>query len=100
MEQECCGMRKKERSPEEYKDLMTRLNRIEGQIKGIKGMVEKDAYCTDILIQIKAVSAALNGLNKKILENHLRTCIVTDLKNGREDSLEDLVSTLQKLMEG
>ena len=95
----CCDcVRTKERSPEEYKALIHRLNRIEGQIRGIRGMVERNAYCPDILVQAAAATAALNAFNRELLENHIRTCVVEDLRNGREDSVEELVATLQKLM--
>lgn len=94
----CCGQKTKERSEKEYKDLIHRLNRIEGQIRGIKGMVEKDAYCTDILTQVAAVNAALNSFNKVLLENHIKTCVTRDIKEGKEETVEELVSTLQKLM--
>lgn len=72
---ECCLHKTKERPEQEYKDLIHRLNRIEGQIRGIRGMVEKDAYCTDILTQVAAVNAALNSFNKVLLENHIKTCV-------------------------
>ena len=94
---ECCH-KTKERSEKEYKDLIHRLNRIEGQIRGIKGMVEKDAYCTDILVQVSAVNAALNSFNKVLLENHIRSCVVRDIKDGKEETLDELVETLRKLM--
>ena len=93
-----CSQRKKERSPEEYKKLIHRLNRIEGQIRGIKGMVENDAYCPDILIQSAAVNAAINAFNKELLANHIRTCVADDIRNGKDDSIDELVVTLQKLM--
>lgn len=94
----CCSHKIKERSEKEYKDLIHRLNRIEGQIRGIKGMVEKDAYCTDILIQVAAVNAALNSFNKVLLANHIKTCVIKDIKEGREETVEELLVTLQKLM--
>jgi DNA-binding FrmR family transcriptional regulator len=94
----CCCQKKKERSDKEYKDLIHRLNRIEGQVRGVKKMVEEDAYCTDILRQVSAVTAALNSFNKVLLTNHIRTCVREDILEGREDTLEDLLSTLQKLM--
>ena len=93
-----CSQRKKERSPEEYKKLIHRLNRIEGQIRGIKGMVENNAYCPDILIQSAAVNAAINAFNKELLANHIRTCVADDIRNGKEETIEELVVTLQKLM--
>ena len=93
-----CSQRKKERSPEEYKKLIHRLNRIEGQIRGIKGMVENDAYCPDILIQSAAVNAAINAFNKELLANHIRTCVADDIRNGKDEVIDELVVTLQKLM--
>lgn len=93
-----CQHKTKERSDQEYKDLIHRLNRIEGQIRGIRGMVEKDAYCTDILIQVAAVSAALNSFNKVLLANHIKTCVTRDILAGKEDTVDELVTTLQKLM--
>lgn len=94
----CCSHKKKERSEKEYKDLIHRLNRIEGQVRGIKGMVEKDVYCTDILAQVAAVSAALNSFNKVLLANHIKTCVTRDIREGREETVDELVATLQKLM--
>ena len=88
----------KKRDPEEYKDLIHRLNRIEGQIRGIKGMIERDVYCTDILTQVAAVSAALNSFNKVLLENHMKTCVVRDIKEGKEETVDELMKILQKLM--
>ncbi|MCI8296421.1 MAG: metal-sensing transcriptional repressor [Lachnospiraceae bacterium] len=93
-----CCQKHKERSEKEYKDLQNRLSRIEGQIRGIKGMVEKDAYCTDILIQVAAVNAALNSFNKVLLANHIRTCVARDIREGKEETIDELVATLQKLM--
>ncbi len=97
-ENQCCCHKTKERSEKEYKDLIHRLNRIEGQVRGIKGMVEQDAYCTDILVQVAAVNAALNSFNKVLLENHIRSCVVRDIKEGKEETLDELVGTLHKLM--
>ena len=94
---ECCH-KKKERSEKEYKDLIHRLNRIEGQVRGIKKMVESDTYCTDILVQVSAVNAALNSFNKVLLANHIRTCVATDIREGKEETIDELVATLQKLM--
>lgn len=93
-----CSQRKKERSPEEYKKLIHRLNRIEGQIRGIKGMVENNAYCPDILMQSAAVNAAINAFNKELLANHIRTCVADDIRNGKDEVIDELVVTLQKLM--
>ena len=94
----CCEEKRKHRSEEEKKALMNRLSRIEGQIRGIRGMVEKDAYCTDILTQVSAIQAALNGFNKELLANHIRTCVADDIKNGKDATIDELVQTLQKLM--
>ena len=99
MEKECCPCHKtKERTEEEYKSLIHRLNRIEGQVRGIKGMVEKNAYCIDILAQTAAASAALNAFSKELLANHIRTCVVKDIQEGKDDVVDELVTTLQKLM--
>lgn len=97
-QKECCCHKSKERSEKEYKDLINRLSRIEGQIRGIKKMVEKDAYCPDILVQVSAVNAALNSFNKVLLENHIKTCVTEDIKNGKEETVDELVTILQKLM--
>jgi len=99
MEEKCCCSHKtKERSEEEYKKLIHRLNRIEGQIRGIRGMLENSAYCTDILIQVSAVNAALNSFNKELLSNHIRTCVADDIRSGKDETVDELVNTLQKLM--
>ena len=94
----CCHHKTKQRSEEEVRKLMNRLSRIEGQIRGIKGMLEKDAYCTDILVQSAAVSAALNAFNKEMLAEHIRTCVVNDIRQGNDEVIDELVATLQKLM--
>ena len=98
MEKTCACHKIKERSPEEARQLIHRLNRIEGQIRGIRGMVENDAYCTDILIQVSAVNAALNAFNKELLANHIRTCVTDDIRSGKDEVVDELVNTLQKLM--
>lgn len=92
------GVRSKERSEKEYKDLLNRLSRMEGQIRGIRGMVEKDAYCTDILTQVAAVNSALNSFGRVLLANHMKTCVVRDIKEGREETVDELLVLLQKLM--
>lgn len=94
----CCSHKTKDRSEKEYKDLMNRLSRIEGQVRGVKGMIEKDAYCTDILVQVSAIRAALNSFNKVLLENHIKTCVARDIREGKDETIEELVETLQKLM--
>lgn len=95
---ECCCHKTKERSEKEYKDLIHRLNRIEGQIRGIRGMVEKNAYCTDILVQVAAANAALNSFNKVLMANHIKTCVTNDIREGKEETVDELVEVLQKLM--
>ena len=94
----CCCQKKKQRTPEEYTKLINRLNRIEGQIRGIRGMVENDAYCPDILVQSAAVNAAVNAFNKELLASHIRTCVAEDIRRGNDDVIDELVATLQKLM--
>jgi DNA-binding FrmR family transcriptional regulator len=99
MEKECCCQNKTTmRSEDEYKKLINRLNRIEGQIRGIKGMLEKNAYCTDILVQSAAVNAAVNSFNKELLASHIRSCVVRDIRAGNDEIIDELVVTLQKLM--
>lgn len=97
MQNECCH-KTKERSEEEFKNLIHRLNRVEGQIRGIKSMLEKNAYCTDILVQSSAVTAAINAFNKELLANHIKTCVADDIRNGKDETIDELVATLQKLM--
>ena len=95
---EQCSSKTNERSEKEYKDMINRLSRIEGQIRGIKGMVEKEVYCTDILVQVAAVNAALNSFNRVLLANHIKTCVTQDILNGKEETVDELVNTLKKLM--
>lgn len=94
----CNSCKTKIRATGEKQALLNRLNRIEGQIRGIKNMVEADAYCTDIINQASAASAAIASFNKELLETHIKTCVANDLKNGEEESLKDLLETLKKLM--
>ena len=98
MERECFCHKVKERSQEEKKRLINRLNRIEGQIRGIRGMVEKNIYCPDILVQAAAVNAAVNAFNRELLANHIKTCVVKDIREGRDETVDELLATLQKLM--
>lgn len=93
---DCCKTKHREES--EIKDLTNRLNRIEGQIRGIRSMVEKDAYCVDILTQVSAASAALTAFSKLLLNNHVRTCVVEDIRDGKDDKVEELLQTIQKFM--
>ena len=90
-----CSERKKERSD---KDLINRLSRIEGQVRGVKGMLEKDAYCADILVQVSAINSALNSFNKVLLSNHIHTCVAEDIRNGKDEAIDELVDLLKKLM--
>lgn len=90
--------KKKERSEKEYKGLLNRLNRIEGQVRGISKMVENDVYCVDILTQVSAINAALNSFNKVLLANHIKTCVVDDIRDGNDEVVDELLVTLQKLM--
>ncbi len=94
---ECCH-KTKERTDKEFTDLIHRLNRVEGQIRGIKRMVEENAYCTDILMQVSAANAALNSFTKVLLGNHIKTCVARDIREGKEETIDELVVTLQKLM--
>ena len=98
MHEASCCHKTKARTEKEHKDLITRLNRIEGQIRGIKGMVERDAYCIEILTQVSAASAALNSFTKVLLADHIKTCVAQDIRDGKDETIEELVSTLQKLM--
>ena len=98
MDENCCCEKTKERSPEEYKSLVNRLNRIEGQIRGIRGMLDKNAYCPDILAQVAAANAALNAFSKELLSNHIRSCVVNDVRAGNDEVIDELLVTLQKLM--
>lgn len=103
MEEKCdlkCSSchRHKKRDEKEYKDMLNRLNRVEGQIRGIKAMVEDDRYCPDILIQIQAAVSALNSLSKVLLSNHIKTCVVHDIQAGNEETVDELCAMIQKMM--
>ena len=93
---ECC--KTTDRSGDDRKKLIHRLNRIEGQIRGIKGMIENSAYCTDVLVQSAAVTAAMNAFNRLLLEDHMRTCVVRDIREGKNEVVDELVATIHKLM--
>ncbi len=95
---DCCCEKSTKRDLEEQKKLMNRLSRIEGQIRGIRNMVEKDAYCADILVQSAAVNAAVNAFNKELLASHIRGCVARDIREGKDEVIEELVGTMQKLM--
>ena len=92
----CCSHKTKERTEKEYKDLINRLNRIEGQVRGVKNMIENDAYCTDVLIQLSAIENATKSLSNHILENHLYSCVSRDLENGNLDVIDELISLFKK----
>ena len=94
----CCCHKTKVREDKEVRDLLNRLSRIEGQIRGIRGMVERSAYCTDILTQVAAANAALGSFAKVLLANHIRTCVARDIREGRDETIDELVDTLQRLM--
>ena len=94
----CCSQRRKVRERTEEEALLQRLSRIEGQVRGLRDMLQKDAYCTDILAQSAAAGAALNAFNRELLSTHIRTCVAEDIKAGKDETLDDLLATLQKLM--
>ena len=98
MNDNCCG-KKTKRSDEEKKRIISRLNRINGQINGISKMVENDAYCNDVLIQLSAVKSSVKSLSTYILENHLYTCVPRDLENGDLESLDELISLFKRFNE-
>ena len=95
-EPECC--RRKHREDGEREALQKRLSRIEGQVRGVRGMVEKECYCTDILTQVSAIQSALNAFSRELLSNHIHTCVVQDIQNGHLEVVDDLLVTIQKLM--
>ena len=96
MEETCC--RHKHREEAEYDALIRRLNRIEGQVRGVKGMVEREAYCTDILTQVSAVQSALNAFSRELLSSHIRTCVADGIRGGDTEVVDELVRTVEKLM--
>lgn len=95
---DCCCAKTTKRSQDDKKCMINRLSRIEGQIRGVKRMVEEDAYCPDILVQVSAISAALNSFNKVLMANHIKGCVTRDIKEGREETVDELVKVLEKLM--
>ena len=94
----CCSERRKKRDPKEQRDLMNRLKRIEGQVRGLEKMLEDDAYCPDILIQVSAVTSALGSFSRVLLSNHISSCVAEDLRAGKDETIGELISTLQKMM--
>lgn len=97
-EKRCCYEKTTKRSEEQRKRLLNRLRRIEGQVRGLQTMIENDAYCNDILIQSSAVNAAMNAFNKELLTNHIHTCVVRDIRDGKDEVVDELTATIQKLM--
>ena len=95
---ECCCHKTKHRSHQEQKQLTNRLSRIEGQVRGLRDMLQADAYCPDILVQVSAVSAALNSFSKELLATHIRTCVADGIRQGDDEVIDELVTTLQKMM--
>ena len=94
----CVKHKHRDKDSKEYKCLVSRLRRIEGQVRGVCKMVEDDRYCVDILTQVSAIQSALNAFNKELLANHLRTCVAQDIREGHDETIDELVCTLQKLM--
>ena len=95
---DCSNCKHKIRDEKEHKSLLNRLNRIEGQIRGVKNMVDEDRYCVDILTQVSAIQSALNAFNKNILANHIKTCVVDDIRDGNEEMVDELCKTIQRFM--
>ena len=93
-----CLCRHKHRQQPEYDALIRRLNRIEGQVRGVRGMVEKDAYCTDILVQVSAIQSALSAFSRELLSSHIHTCVVQDIQDGKLEVVDELMSTIQRMM--
>lgn len=98
-EEKVCECRHKHRDPKEEKDLVNRLSRIEGQVRGLKAMVQDERYCTDILVQVSAVQSALNSFSSRLLSNHIKSCVAEDIRNGNgEESIEELCNTIKKMI--
>jgi CsoR family transcriptional regulator, copper-sensing transcriptional repressor len=97
-ERESCCKRTTMRSEEQKKKLLNRLKRIEGQVRGIQNLIEQNAYCNDVLIQSAAVNAAMNAFNRELLASHIRSCVARDIREGKDEVIDELVATLQKLM--
>ena len=93
-----CAERMKKRGEEEYKSLMNRVKRIQGQVRGVQSMLENDAYCPDIMVQVSAINSALNSFNKELMANHIKSCVAEDVRNGNDAKMEELIAVLQKLM--
>ncbi len=98
MDNKCPECKTKKRDEAELRSLINRLSRIEGQVRGVRGMLERDAYCIDIITQVSAISSALRAFNRELLEAHIKTCVVNDIKNGKEEVVRELVETLSSLL--
>ena len=98
MSEYCCTGKHKDRTDEEVRRLTHRLSRIEGQIRGLKEMLQSDAYCIDILVQVSAATAALNSFSKELLATHIKTCVAENIRQGNNEVVDELVCVLQKLM--
>lgn len=98
MEEKCCCTRRTVREEEKKRALIHRLSRIEGQIRGIRGMLENDAYCTDVLTQSAAVNAAVNAFNRELLSEHMHGCVARDIREGKDEVIDEFMTTLQRLM--
>lgn len=94
-----CEGRKKERGEAELRPLINRLKRIEGQVRGVRSMIENDAYCPDVLVQVSAISSALSAFTRELLSAHIRTCVLEDIKNGREEAADELAELLRKFVQ-
>lgn len=99
----CCNcnpeeVKHKQRSDDEKRNLISRLSRIEGQVRGVKAMVEEERYCVDIVTQVSAIQAALNSFNKELLARHIKTCVSDDIRDGKEEAVDELCDLLKKLM--
>ena len=98
MEYKCDGCRTKKRTDDEYKKLINRLKRIEGQVRGVRSMVESDVYCIDILTQVSAISSALTSFSKELLESHIKTCVFNDVRSGKNETLDELVEIISRMV--
>ena len=98
MDENCCCHGKKIRSEEELKKLTNRLSRVEGQIRGIRAMLEDDAYCIDILTQVSAATSALNAFSRELLSEHIKTCVADDIRSGGTEKLDELSKTFDKIL--
>ncbi len=94
----CCSGRIKKRTEEDQKALLNRLSRLEGQIRGIRRMIEEDAYCTDVLMQSAAVTSAMNAFNRELLADHIRSCVTEDIRAGKDETVDELVGLIQRMM--